>query len=360
MATTAIPHYNPAPPTQEPLNYADLPIIDLSQIRTPEGKASLALQVRDAMSTHGFICAINHGYTPEQTQRIFDIADITFSGVDQEEKLLYTGNISETASYQGYKPRKDWHIEAGVFDQVEHYNINRNVMGRSHPQALRPFLGEISDFAHHNHYNILHPLLRLLALGLSLPEETFVHCHNFSKPGETSVRFMKYYPRSQTEEQLTKNVWLKGHTDIGTITILWSQPVAGLQILTRDGTWKWVKHIPNGLVINAGDGMEFLSGGAYRATIHRVIQPPVDQQNIPRLGVFYFCMADDDVKLEALPEREALKRIGVKKPIFEEAAPTMKEWRRSRTTTYGRTALKREGDGNETEVIRGVVVTHYN
>ena len=40
--------------------------------------------------------------------------------------------------------------------------------------------------------------------------------------------------------------------------------------------------------------MEFLSGGYYKATIHRVVQPPVDQRGYERLGVFYFCKADDD------------------------------------------------------------------
>lgn len=36
--------------------------------------------------------------------------------------------------------------------------------------------------------------------------------------------------------------------DIGTITILWSQPVSGLQIQCPDGQWRWVRHIENALV----------------------------------------------------------------------------------------------------------------
>lgn len=36
--------------------------------------------------------------------------------------------------------------------------------------------------------------------------------------------------------------------DFGSLTLLWSQPVAALQILTEDGGWKWVKHINNALV----------------------------------------------------------------------------------------------------------------
>ena len=36
--------------------------------------------------------------------------------------------------------------------------------------------------------------------------------------------------------------------DFGSITILWSQPVTALQIMSPDGKWRWVKHIPNALV----------------------------------------------------------------------------------------------------------------
>lgn len=75
------------------------------------------------------------------------------------------------------------------------------------------------------------------------------------------------YPRSEEEEQKTGQVWLKGHTgasaffphleddvlmfnglDFGSITILYSQPVAALQILSPDGKWRWIRHIPNALV----------------------------------------------------------------------------------------------------------------
>ena len=38
--------------------------------------------------------------------------------------------------------------------------------------------------------------------------------------------------------------------DFGTVTILYSQPVAALQILSKDGSWKWVRHVENALVRN--------------------------------------------------------------------------------------------------------------
>lgn len=356
-----VAHYLPAKPTTRDLTYAELTIVDLAKASTAEGRRELAVQVRNAMSTVGFFYVVNHGLAPEQTQRMFDIADVPFTDVSLEEKQLYAGTMKETGSYQGYKLRNYWHIDGGVHDQVENYNINRDVTRREHPKPVRPFLPEIEQFAFHNHLNVLHPILRLLALGLGLPEETFVEKHGFSSAGETYVRFMKYYPRSEEEEAKTKNVWLKGHTDFGTITILYSQPVAALQILTADGSWKWVKHIDNALVINAGDAMEFLSGGYYRATIHRVVQPPPDQRTCTRLGLFYFCMTDDAVKLEPLSESPVLQRAGIVRRFEDQDAPTMEEWRKARTSAYGKSQLNvGKESGIEEEIINGIIVKHYN
>jgi hypothetical protein len=39
---------------------------------------------------------------------MFDIADVPFAQVSDREKLEYTGNILETGTDQGYKPRKYW------------------------------------------------------------------------------------------------------------------------------------------------------------------------------------------------------------------------------------------------------------
>ncbi|PPQ91997.1 hypothetical protein CVT25_004653 [Psilocybe cyanescens] len=350
LITPETPHYVPAPATNIELEYADLPIIDLAQMSTPAGHLALAEKARDAMTVHGFFYVINHGFNTAQTERIFDIADIPFSKVGDEEKRTYVAKMKETGSYQGYKPRQYWHIDGGVRDQMENYNINRDITKRQHPEVLRPFLPEIEKFARHNHEEVLHPILRLLAVGMELPEETFVNMHGFSSVGETY----------EEDEVKSKNVWLKGHTDFGTITILYSQPVAALQILTSDGTWKWVKHIENALVINAGDALEFLSGGFYRATIHRVVQPPEDQRSYTRLGVFYFCMTDDDVKLAPLVESPVLQRVGVSRSFDGVEPPTMEAWRRGRTAAYGQTDLKPAEKGVEEEIINGVVVKHYN
>ncbi|KAG1867568.1 hypothetical protein C8R48DRAFT_772055 [Suillus tomentosus] len=253
-----VPHYVAAPPSKEPLEYADLAIIDISKADTEEGRAALAIEAREALLDHGFFYVVNHGYSQDQTDRIFDIADLPFSA-----------------------------------------DINCDITG-------------------------------LIARSLELPEDTLVNIHDYDAVGETFVRFMKYYPRTEEEETKTKNVWLKGHTDFGSITILWSQPVAGLQIMTPGGKWRWVRHIENALVVNAGDSLDFLTGGYYKGTIHRVVKPPGDQENHPRLGVFYFAMPNDDIKLVPMAESPVLQRVGIQRRCIDSEAPTMEQWRKAR------------------------------
>lgn len=71
------------------------------------------------------------------------------------------------------------------------WSVNRDVTKKDHPDAVKPYLPEISEFAKHNHFNILDPILRLMSLGLELPEDTLSLDNDYYAVGETYVRFMK-------------------------------------------------------------------------------------------------------------------------------------------------------------------------
>lgn len=363
-AAPDVPRYIVPPVTNCDLDWADLAFIDLSQAKTPEGRIALTKQVRDAMTTTGFFYAINHGYTPEQTQRMLDIADIPFTQVSEEERAEYDSKLNESGTYKGYKPRSYWHIENGVRDQIDQYNLNLDVMSHEHPKALRPFLPEIAAFSEHNHFNILHPILKLIALGLELPEDELLPLHDFKGRNATWVRFMKYYPHSETDSAKAKNLWLKGHTDFGSVTMVWSQPVSALQIKSPDGTWKWVRHVDNAVVVNAGDWLEVYSAGFYKATIHRVFQPPADQQTYNRLGLYYFGLPNDEVPLSPNLNAPVLKRTSVNEFYKREQfmpGPTMEQFRTGRVSTYGKVAVRKGAEeGTEEHVVTGgFVVKHY-
>ncbi|ETW83002.1 hypothetical protein HETIRDRAFT_315947 [Heterobasidion irregulare TC 32-1] len=303
--------------------------------------------------------------------------------VELEEKKQYETDIKKTGTFLGYKLPQYWHIANGVKDRIEHYRLNRNVDSTVHPVPLRPFLPEIQSFIKFNHIDVGQELLGLLALGLELPEDALVKKFSYEEKNNANCEFRNIYPHPKDEEIQTEGVWLKGHTDQGLLTILWSQPVSALQIRDEDGKWRWVRHVENALVclhvqatggfrsdkptphfsqiVNCGDSLEMLSGDYYKSAIHRVVQPPEDQQGYNRLGVFYFGYADDDVQLEPLTESPVLQRVGFTRHAPEGKAPFMGDWRKARAAAYGTSNLQKgEEEGIEEEVVGGIRVKHYN
>lgn len=46
---------------------------------------------------------------------------------------------------------------------------------------------------------------------------------------------------------------------MGSLTLLFRQPVAALQVLTKDGSWKWVRPQIDALTVNLADALNFLT-----------------------------------------------------------------------------------------------------
>ncbi|KAJ8457399.1 hypothetical protein ONZ45_g18329 [Pleurotus djamor] len=202
--TPILPSYDPPSPTKENLEFADLAIIDLSKTATPEGRVQFAHEIRQALASAGFFYVINHGYTDAQTKHIFDIANAAFSQVSLQEKKEF--DQKDITTYRGYKLKNAWHIDGEIRDEIETYNIHRSVTIQPHPPALRQFLPDISEFAKHNHFNVLFPILRALALTLELPEDSLTKLHGFNElgdsRGETSIIEVKRYTKPSSNSAL--------------------------------------------------------------------------------------------------------------------------------------------------------------
>jgi isopenicillin N synthase-like dioxygenase len=77
------------------------------------------------------------------------------------------------------------------------------------------------------------------------------------------------------------------HTDFGSLTLLFRQPIAALQVLINE-QWKWVKPYPGSITVNIADVLDFLTNGYLKSSVHRVRAPPADQAHLDRLGLLYF------------------------------------------------------------------------
>ena len=90
---------------------------------------------------------------------------------------------------------------------------------------------------------VLDPLHVLLAVALELPEDHFTGGHKYEVKNEDHlIRYMKYSKYTPEEFARIGELIICDHTDLGSWTLLFRQPVASLQIKDYSSSgWKWVK-----------------------------------------------------------------------------------------------------------------------
>ncbi|KAH8924696.1 flavonol synthase [Atractiella rhizophila] len=320
--------------TKENLDWADLPTIDLALFATEEGKQELTKILTEAFTKYGFFYVKNFGISQERVDRQFSIGN-QFYELPLEEKLKYKPDHSQ-GHYNGYSPAGRHEIVPGLFSRTEVYNIPKFTphFQQDHPELIKTVLPEIESFARDLHTHVLDPLHILFARALELPEDYFTKIHRYEEKSEDHLRYMKYSKFTPEENARIKDGWARGHTDLGTITLLFRQPVAALQIKQPfDDQWKWVKPQDGTLTVNTCDALSFLTGGYVKSTIHKVNVPPKDQQHVDRLGLLYFARPENTVVLRAIKESPVLQRLGLTENELEKAAketgaplPNMEDW----------------------------------
>jgi isopenicillin N synthase-like dioxygenase len=130
---------------------------------------------------------------------------------------------------------------------------------------------------------------RFLATAIGAPTEWF--CEHATKPC-SEFRLLRYPPGSSG---LGKRR-LRAHTDFECFTIL-AQSAPGLQVLSSDGDWQDTPVWPDGIVVIAGNMLEFLTNGRLRSTLHRVVDTGQE-----RCSLSYFFGLDYDTLLSPLPQ----------------------------------------------------------
>ncbi|THG99011.1 hypothetical protein EW026_g3259 [Hermanssonia centrifuga] len=318
---------------QENLDWADLITVDLSLYGTPEGRRQLAETLIKAVREDGFFYVKNFNIPQERVNRQFSFGK-QFYDIPLEEKLKYVPEGLDNGQFNGYVPagRRVLDPVSGLKDRVEIYNIPKfdGFFKHEHPAIVQENLPEIEEFSKSLHSEVLDPLHVLLAIALELPEDYFTNLHKYERKSEDHLRYMKYSKYTPEENRKIGKLWVQGHTDLGSWTLLFRQPVAALQIQNHQtGEWKYVKPLDATLTVNACDALSFLTGGYVRSTIHRVTSPPKDQEHVDRLGLLYFSRPNNDVVLSTVKESPALQREGFTQNNFEKdgnQVPTMEEW----------------------------------
>ncbi|KAK3695811.1 gibberellin 2-oxidase, partial [Podospora appendiculata] len=347
------PYVHPPETKETNLPWAELVTLDLEDYDRPGGKERLAKQLEHAVHHVGFFYVKNYGLTDEQVNQQFTLAKHFFE-LPLAEKEKFEIDYA-AADYNGWR-------RAGrtQHDNVEIYNFAKftpDFEGKyDHPDLLKAHLDDIAVFQRALHANVVIPLLRLFAIVLQLPDEDYlVKQHTFDKKSEDHFRYMIYHPRTEEEWAAGDYGKKNGHTDLGTVTLLFRQPVAGLQILGEDGTWTWVSAQPGTITVNLADTISHLTGGWLKSSVHRVVAPPEDQRAYKRTGLLYFARPHNDTVLKPITDSPVLRKAGVQ-PRFETEV-TMEQWVRAKQTLQlnpeiAKKRWEESGDGT-VEVLAG-------
>lgn len=208
----------------------------------------------------------------------------------------------------------------------------------------------------------MHKLLTLFAIVLELPEDHFTARHRYDEAvSDCHLRYMKYHARDAATNAKLDNIWVKGHTDFGSLTLLFRQPVAALQVRGPDGGWKWVKPYDGSITVNVADALQFLTNGFLKSSVHRVVAPPPDQTGIDRLGVLYFVRPENGLELKPV-ESKVLERLGYEPDQEAQLAAgiTAGEWVKARVKAGVDRSKAPRSEVSEQEIIKGLKAKYYD
>lgn len=163
------------------------------------------------------------------------------------------------------------------------------------PAGFRPALVDYFQSAR----QLALTLTEVFAVALGLPAGWFFP---FVDRSTTTMRAIRYERHAGDDDPLPGQQRMGAHTDYGIVTVLYADPVAGLQIVAPDGEWIDVIPADDAMVINLGDLTAQWTNDQWRSTVHRVVPPPavVDGPAVRRSAAF-FLDGNWDAVVQCLP-----------------------------------------------------------
>lgn len=253
----------------------EVPVLDLSEAATFEGRRNLACILRKAAVDTGFFYIRNHGISAGQLEGVFD-ASRRYFALPLEARM---GDLVDNVTRRGYSPMSASQQDGFHPDLKESYDFGYDLPADD-PDVVAGLFGHgpnkwpdhFPDFQKRIAPYIdavlgeAKTLFRLFAISLDAPEDYFTR--HLNKP-MMQTRLMHYPPQSSlTQDDVFGTA---PHVDIGFITILAQDPIGGLELQKKDGEWVSAPHLDGTFVVNLGDLFKRVSNDIYSSTYHRVV-----------------------------------------------------------------------------------------
>jgi len=287
-----------------------VPVVDLQD---PDAPALIDTACRSV----GFLSIVNHG-VPAGVVDAMRSASEQFFGLPMEAKAALHPERPEINRGYAAKGSEGLSYSLGVDDSppdlFEAFNIGPDVLPEGdpayeaerhrlfapniwpeHPAELRPAL--VAYFAEMQ--RLTDHLVWLFALALGLDPEFFAVR---SRHPVQTMRVLNYERAPGEPEPVDGQQRMGAHTDYGIVTVLYADPVPGLQIVGPDDRWHDVIPTEGAFLVNLGDQLSQWTNDRWRSTLHRVVPPERSAEGpARRRSVAFFHDGDYDALVECLP-----------------------------------------------------------
>lgn len=262
----------------------------------PEVKDTARL-VHDAVCQYGFCYLDNHGLPQYVLDGMFSSSKQFFE-LDPKIKERYARGGDTNHGWVSLE-REKLNENRPHADLKEAFNFSP-CEEKEWPSEVPGMAASFNAMFHSCHV-LSSRVLDLMGVALELKDCTMLsRCHQLcgKKGSYTSLRSLYYPPCTNMKEG---QIQCGEHSDYGSITLLFQDGTAGLQIVGKDGEYHDVKPVPGAVLVNVGDLIQRWTADKYPATKHRVIVPPqAAAEGRARQSLAFFCHPDDATLITCL------------------------------------------------------------
>ncbi len=249
-------------------------------------------EIEKACVNIGFFQVTGHGLNLKEIKNICDVGNKFFNLPEMKKRKLSPKkwNKKNKNLYRGYFPN-DVNGKEGLDigdlkitkkysskiknQYIEYLDLN-TCFNKTSIRALHKYFENIYNLSE----TLFKSVIKLNKLNPSLSNKAFSRLKTLS-----TLRF-NFYPHQTTPVEISKQdgvaLGCETHVDSGIFTVLYQDKKGGLQVQNRK-TKKWydVPFNKKALIVNTGRALEFLSGGKFKATNHRVLWNKSKRLSIP-------------------------------------------------------------------------------
>jgi isopenicillin N synthase-like dioxygenase len=279
-----------------------IPVIDVGALVNGDSTATsdVGRAMRQAAETIGFFYVKNHGIAQALIDRVDQVARQFFALPDAVKREVEPTDrhrgflkVGEAKMYAGakidLKESYIWGLDL-AHDDADYVAGNRMHGPNRWPAQIPQMRATFNEYFQASNA-CGRMLLRAFAASLNISPEYFVT--HFAKP-VTRCSAVFYPP--QLPDAGEDQFGVAPHTDFGTLTLVYQDPIGGLQVRARDGKWVIAHPIPGTLVVNVGDLLARWTNDRFKSTPHRVI----NRSGRERLSIAAFVDPDFETPIRSV------------------------------------------------------------